>query len=597
MNIKAIKTKAKQSLKKHYLIFVLICLVAGILGIAHSSSLAILNDERQPAVEQNSEVSNNQNFNDIINSTVDGIFEEANKQYQNNEEKKDNIGFIQLERKNGVLARLVNEFTTGKIYVTVYNIIRSVISSENIALALFVILVGIAYILIQILINSIYTITMKRVFMEGRIYDVIKTNRAAFLFKTKKTVKACITITLVKIYQYLWYFTIIGGIIKSFSYALVPYIVAENPDIDANKAITLSRKMMKGYKWKLFTLYLTFIGWDILDIITLGLSGIFFSNPYKEAALAEFYALVRTVAKENEVENVQLLNDTYLYEKADIELIKNEYANEIPEDIKDINMAQFKRKGIRGFLERNLGITLTYDEKEDLYNKTLEAKERYKSVKNILELKQYPDRLFSIKMVYTNEKLENTHYLRHYSLLSLIAIFFIICFGGWIWEVALNLVTNGTLVNRGVLHGPWLPIYGTGGVMILILLYRFRRNPALFIILTIILCGFVEYGTGTYLELTKGIKWWDYTGYFINISGRICAEGLLVFALGGVAITYVIAPRIDNLIRKVDKKILKIICIILLIIFAFDLVYSGKHPNTGEGVTNEMYIKEIKTLC
>ena len=597
MNIKAIKTKAKQSLKKHYLIFVLICLVAGILGIAHSSSLAILNDERQPAVEQNSEVSNNQNFNDIINSTVDGIFEEANKQYQNNEEKKDNIGFIQLERKNGVLARLVNEFTTGKIYVTVYNIIRSVISSENIALALFVILVGIAYILIQILINSIYTITMKRVFMEGRIYDVIKTNRAAFLFKTKKTVKACITITLVKIYQYLWYFTIIGGIIKSFSYALVPYIVTENPDIDANKAITLSRKMMKGYKRKLFTLYLTFVGWDILDIITLGLSGIFFSNPYKEAALAEFYALVRTAAKENEVENVQLLNDIYLYEKADIELIKNEYANEIPEDIKDINMAQFKRKGIRGFLERNFGITLTYDEKEDLYNKTIEAKERYKSVKNILEQKQYPDRLFSIKMVYTNEKLENTHYLRHYSLLSLIAIFFIICFGGWIWEVALNLVTNGTLVNRGVLHGPWLPIYGTGGVMILILLYRFRRNPALFIILTIILCGFVEYGTGTYLELTKGIKWWDYTGYFINISGRICAEGLLVFALGGVAITYVIAPRIDNLIRKVDKKILKIICIILLIIFAFDLVYSGKHPNTGEGVTNEMYIKEVKTLC
>ena len=597
MNIKAIKTKAKQSLKKHYLIFVLICLVAGILGIAHSSSLAILNDERQPAVEQNSEVSNNQNFNDFINSTIDGIFKEANKQYQNSEDKKENIGFIQLERKNGVLARLVNEFTTGKIYVTVYNIIRSVISSENIALALFVILVGIAYILIQILINSIYTITMKRVFMEGRIYDVIKTNRAAFLFKTKKTVKACITITLVKIYQYLWYFTIIGGIIKSFSYALVPYIVTENPDIDANKAITLSRKMMKGYKWKLFTLYLTFIGWDILDIITLGLSGIFFSNPYKEAALAEFYALVRTVAKENEVENVQLLNDTYLYEKADIELIKNEYANEIPEDIKDINMAQFKRKGIRGFLERNLGITLTYDEKEDLYNKTLEAKERYKSVKNILELKQYPDRLFSIKMVYTNEKLENTHYLRHYSLLSLIAIFFIICFGGWIWEVALNLVTNGKLVNRGVLHGPWLPIYGTGGIMILILLYRFRRNPALFIILTIILCGFVEYGTGTYLELTKGIKWWDYTGYFINISGRICAEGLLVFALGGVAITYVIAPRIDNLIRKADKKILKIICIILLIIFAFDLVYSGKHPNTGEGVTNEMYIKEIKTLC
>ena len=163
--------------------------------------------------------------------------------------------------------------------------------------------------------------------------------------------------------------------------------------------------------------------------------------------------------------------------------------------------------------------------------------------------------------------------------------------------MALNFVTNGTLVNRGVLHGPWLPIYGAGGVMILVLLYRFRRNPALFVVLTIILCGLVEYGTGTYLELTKGIKWWDYSGYFINISGRICAEGLLVFALGGVAITYVVAPALDDLFRKTNKKILTIICVVLLMVFAADLIYSGKHPNTGEGVTNQMYIQEVNKTC
>ena len=591
MSSKEIKKNAKQSLKKHYLIFVIVCLVAGILGVSYSSSLSILNSEKG-AEESASETKYNDSstFDGLVNSIFDDYLDSVNKKAENVEETKDNIGVVNLERKNGVLARLVNEISTGKVYVTIYNMITSVISSKNIAIGIFVLLVGVVYILIQVLVNAIYQVSMKRVFMEGRKYDIVKPNRAAFLFKTKKVIKATWTITLALIYKYLWWLTVIGGIIKSYSYALVPYIVAENPDINAGEAITLSRKMMDGYKFRLFKFRLSFIGWDILDILTIGISGVFFSNPYKEAALAGFYSEIRSISKENRVENVELLNDTYLYENADIELIKKEYADDIPDDKKDIDLSVFKRKGIRGFLERNFGIALTYDETEDRYNEAYEAKERYRSVRDILDFKQYPDRLFPIKMVYTNRRLENTHYLRHYSVLSLIAIFFIISFGGWIWEVSLNLVTNGTLVNRGVLHGPWLPIYGTGGVMILVLLYRFRRNPALFVVLTIILCGIVEYGTGTYLEMTKGIKWWDYAGYFINISGRICAEGLLVFALGGVAITYAVAPAVDNLIRKANKKVLAVVCIVLVLIFIGDSIYSSKYPNTGEGVTNKVVL-------
>ena len=591
MSSKEIKKNAKQSLKKHYLIFVIVCLVAGILGVSYSSSLSILNSEKG-AEESASETKYNDSstFDGLVNSIFDDYLDSVNKKAENVEETKDNIGVVNLERKNGVLARLVNEISTGKVYVTIYNMITSVISSKNIAIGIFVLLVGVVYILIQVLVNAIYQVSMKRVFMEGRKYDIVKPNRAAFLFKTKKVIKATWTITLALIYKYLWWLTVIGGIIKSYSYALVPYIVAENPDIKANEAITLSRKMMNGYKFKLFVFRISFIGWDILDILTLGVSGVFFSNPYKEAALAGFYNEIRALSKKNKVENVELLNDTYLYENADIELIKKEYADDIPEDKKDIDLSVFKRKGIRGFLERNFGIALTYDETEDRYNEAYEAKERYKNVRDILDFKQYPDRLFQIKMVYTNKRLEDTHYLRHYSVLSLIAIFFIICFGGWLWEVSLNLVTNGTLVNRGVLHGPWLPIYGTGGVMILVLLYRFRRNPALFVVLTIILCGLVEYGTGTYLEMTRGIKWWDYAGYYINISGRICAEGLLVFALGGVAITYMIAPAIDNLIRKANRKVLAVVCVILVLVFIGDSIYSNKHPNTGEGVTNKVVL-------
>ena len=73
-------------------------------------------------------------------------------------------------------------------------------------------------------------------------------------------------------------------------------------------------------------------------------------------------------------------------------------------------------------------------------------------------------------------------------------------------------------------------------------------------------------------------------------SGRICAEGLLVFARGGVAITYAVAPAVDNLIRKANKKVLAVVCIVLVLIFIGDSIYSSKYPNTGEGVTNKVVL-------
>lgn len=127
---------------------------------------------------------------------------------------------------------------------------------------------------------------------------------------------------------------------------------------------------------------------------------------------------------------------------------------------------------------------------------------------------------------------------------------FIFSFIGWLWEVSLHLFTDGIFVNRGVLYGPWLPIYGSGGVLILIFLKRFAKKPVLTYFLIMALCGTVEYTTAWYLETFKGKKWWDYSGYFLNLDGRICAEGLLVFGLGGCAFIYILAPALDDRFRK-----------------------------------------------
>lgn len=91
------------------------------------------------------------------------------------------------------------------------------------------------------------------------------------------------------LYTFLWaLLLIIPGIVKSYSYAMTPFIMAENPEMTANEAIKASMEMMDGHKSELFMLDLTFIGWDLLCILTLNL-GHLVLNPYKNAAHTVFY--------------------------------------------------------------------------------------------------------------------------------------------------------------------------------------------------------------------------------------------------------------------------------------------------------------------
>ena len=179
----------------------------------------------------------------------------------------------------------------------------------------------------------------------------------------------------------------------------------------------------------------------------------------------------------------------------------------------------------------------------------------------------------------------SNNYSRWYKITDYILFFFSFAFIGWIWEVCLVLVQTGKLVNRGVLLGPCLPIYGSGGVLILLLLRIFFNRPIVTFGMTTLLCTIVEYFTSWYLELTKGIRWWDYSNYFLNINGRVCLEGALVFGLGGCAVVYLVAPKLSKLFAKVSNKILIPICVLLISIFVVDLVHSQNHPNTGEGIT------------
>lgn len=98
------------------------------------------------------------------------------------------------------------------------------------------------------------------------------------------------------IYIFLWtLLLIIPGIIKSYSYALTPYILVEHPEMSANEAIEESMRLMDGHKFDLFYLQLSFIGWAILSILSLGL-GFFWLIPYQMTAQAAFYRDIKNEA-------------------------------------------------------------------------------------------------------------------------------------------------------------------------------------------------------------------------------------------------------------------------------------------------------------
>lgn len=82
---------------------------------------------------------------------------------------------------------------------------------------------------------------------------------------------------------------LIPGIIKGYSYMLVPYIIKDNPDLSATEVITRSRELMNGHKGEAFLMDLSFIGWYIVGALTLNLGNIFWTVPYHQSARARFY--------------------------------------------------------------------------------------------------------------------------------------------------------------------------------------------------------------------------------------------------------------------------------------------------------------------
>lgn len=592
---KELKKNARRNLKHHYPIFVVACVIAAFIGTEFTSTFNISENKILPETT----IKESEKVDQAVKDALKGETEKSKKATKEIKEEiiekdKKNQNKV-LGRSRGVFAMIVNAFSTGSIYVNFIVGMNSIIGHPNITS---IILIGCSLLisfLIWIFLINMYQVISRRIFLEGRVYKKVPMQRFLFLLRIKSWTRTSWTMFVTSAFYSLWCLTLVGIFVKRYSYILVPYIVAENPKIKTLDAINLSRKMMDGHKWECFKLEMSYIGWVILGGLTFGLTEILYSNPYRVATITEYYANLRRLSKEKKIPGIEKLNDEYLYEKAPKDKLEAEYEDVI-NGLKKSQEQLEKPKGIKRVIADFLGISLSDTKEREKEEQEEIKKERLEIYKNIIQGKEYPMRLFSISEKHQRKKLDTLNYTRRYSIWSLLALFFIASIIGWSFEVIMHIIEHGEFVKRGVLQGPWLPIYGYGCLLILTILHKFRKKPLQEFILIIVLCGLVEYFTAVYLEYVfNGTKWWDYSGYFLNIQGRVCAEGLLVFGIGGIILVYILAPLIDNVLQKINPKKLAIICCSLLCLFIFDHIYSHYHPNEGKGITDiEMIGKEVR---
>ncbi len=546
-----LKRGSRGIMKKHYWRVVAICFIVAFLsGSSNDTFSAVFfydsSKEAIDAVQENTVF----DINDIQEKKpLDYLLEKFEKRSEEEREVMERSPY-----KEGVFSAIFNRaVATGSVFSGIIALFLDPIL-EGAWLSLISAAAGAALLFFWwLLVRNILQVGSCRFFLESHTYKNTRGNRIFFLYKVGRTWQVALIMLRKFLYHWLWSLTIVGGWIKGYSYLMVPYLAAENPDLKGGEAIRVSRQMMKGNKWRAFLLDCSFLGWHLLSFLTLGLVDVLYANPYKAGARAELYLALRERALEEEAGYCHVFTDAFLTRPPKEEELREAFLREaVLEEGPDWKA---QRENVR---------------KADF---------------DVLE--EYPAILFTLPEE-LRIKRPGIDYHCKYGITGIILLFFIFSFAGWCWEVGLHMVQSGEFVNRGVFHGPWLPIYGSGGVLVLVVLGKLRDRPVATFFMTVLLCGIVEYVTSWGLEQMYGVRWWDYSGYFLQLNGRVCAEGLLVFGLGGCAFIYILAPlMMEHGIRRLSMKVRLLLCALLLALFALDFWYSREAPNSGEGISGQ----------
>ena len=161
-----------------------------------------------------------------------------------------------------------------------------------------------------------------------------------------------------------------------------------------------------------------------------------------------------------------------------------------------------------------------------------------------------------------------------YSAGQWVLLFFFYCFCGWVWESCYVSACQRHWVNRGFLHGPLLPIYGSGAIIILFATLPVAGNLWLVWLLGMLAATALEYATGAAMEALFKVRYWDYSKQKFNLNGHICLSSSIAWGFFSILLVKFIHPPIGRLLADVPARLVDPLALVLTAVFTVDVVQS-----------------------
>lgn len=161
-----------------------------------------------------------------------------------------------------------------------------------------------------------------------------------------------------------------------------------------------------------------------------------------------------------------------------------------------------------------------------------------------------------------------------YNLIEWLLFFYFYCFIGWVWESCYVSAKKHKWINRGFMHGPFLPLYGSGAVTILLITIPFRGNNWIIFFVGMIGATILEYFTGAAMEKMFHVRYWDYSNQKLNLNGHICVTSSIAWGVLSVLLVSYAHKPVERLFLQLPALGAQIITFVLTIYIAIDLTQS-----------------------
>ena len=190
--------------------------------------------------------------------------------------------------------------------------------------------------------------------------------------------------------------------------------------------------------------------------------------------------------------------------------------------------------------------------------------------------------------------------MRAYSADQWVLFFFFYCLCGWVWESCYVSIRQRSWVNRGFLHGPLLPIYGSGAILILLFTLPVRSHLVLLYLSGATAATLLEYVTGATMERIFKVRYWDYSNQKFNMNGYICLSSSIAWGFFSILLVKLIHPPIARLVLAIPAAFAAPLALVLVAAFTVDTVRSVQaaldlramhvdDENLGENVVADVY--------